>query len=99
MTGPCREIVAVEVVPLSDAVRVPLPSELSAPAEAVKLAVVELAGIETEGGTLKAALLDARPTIVAVVREGFDKVTVQAVLPLEARLDAVHVREDRLMGD
>ena len=98
LTGACREMVAVEVAPLSDAVTVALPSELTVPAVAVKVAEVEVAGRETVVGTVSAALLDDRDTAVAVVSDAFDRVMVQVLVALEARLEGLQVSDDRLTG-
>ena len=68
------------------------------PAAALNVAVVELAAIVTEAGTVRAALLEDRATVVLPLRAALDSVTVQVVLALDARLDAPHVREDKLTG-
>ena len=98
LTGASREMVTGEELPLSVAVMVALALLVIVPAAAVKVAVVEFAGTETEAGTVRAALLEDRATVVLPLRAAFDSVTVQVVLAFEARLEAVHVSEDKLTG-
>ena len=97
-TGASREIVTGDELPLSEAVIVALALALIVPAVTVKLAVVAVAGTVTEAGTVKSPLLEDRLTAVPPVGAALDSVTVQEVLALVARLEAVHVREDRLTG-
>ena len=87
-----------EELPLSVAVIVALPLAAIVPAVALKLAVVAVAGTVTEAGTVRFALLDDNVTVVPPVGAAFDRVTVQVVLAFEARLEAVHVSEDKLTG-
>ncbi len=98
LTGPNKEILTGTELPLREAVRVALALEVTLPAVAVKEAVVAVARTVTEAGTVRVALLEARVTTVPPVGAGFDSVTVQEVLALEARLEAVQVREVRLTG-
>ena len=72
-------------------------SDSSAPALAVKVAEVALAATLTEEGTVNAvgALLESATTVLLVV--DFDRVTVQVVLALEARLAAAHCSEDMVV--
>ena len=89
---------AVVVALLSDAVIVALPLVEIVPAAAVNVAVVELAAIVTDAGTVKDALLDARPTEVFPLRAALLSVTVHVVLVLELKLEAVHWTDDKLTG-
>lgn len=81
-----------------DAVMRAVPAEVRIPAEAVKEAVVALARTVTEAGTVSFALLEDRVTVAPPVGAGFDRVTVQGVVALDARLEVVQVREVRLTG-
>ena len=83
-------MVTGDEAPLRDAVMVALALDVTVPAVAVKVAEVAAAGTVTDAGTDKVALLEDRVTTVPPVGAALDSVTVQAVLPLEARLDAVH---------
>ena len=78
--------------PFSAAVTVAVWSEASAPVLAVKVAEVALAATLTEEGTVKTdgALLVSVTTVLLVT--DFDRVTVQVVLALEARVVAAHCR-------
>jgi hypothetical protein len=60
----------------------------------VNVAVVVLAATLTEGGTVNTveALLESATTELTAA--DFDKATVHVVLALEAKLAAVHCRED-----
>ena len=98
LTGASSEMVTGDELPLREAVIVALSLSVIVPAVAVKLAVVAVAGTVTDVGTVKRALLEDRLTAVPPVGAALDSVTVQEVLALEARLDAVHVRDDRLTG-
>ena len=60
------------------------------PAVAVKLAEVELAGTVTEAGTVRVALLEDKETVVAPVVAAFERVTVQVLLALDARVEGMH---------
>jgi hypothetical protein len=79
--------------PFRVAVMVATWSARSAPVLAVNVAEVAVAGTLTEAGTAKtdAALLESVTTVLLVLE--FDRVTVQVVLALEARLAATHCRE------
>jgi small basic protein len=77
---------------------VALPSELTPPADAVNVAEVELAGIDTDAGTVRAALLDDRDTAVAVVGDAVGRVTVQVLVAPDVRLEGLQVSDDRLTG-
>jgi hypothetical protein len=98
LTGPSREMVTGTELPLREAVTVALALAVTVPAVAVKDAVVAVARTVTEAGTVRVALLEDRVTVVPSVGAGFDSVTVQEVLVLDARLGAVQVREVRLTG-
>ena len=76
--------------PFNVAVTVAVWSETSAPVLAVNVAEVALAATLTEDGTVNAeeALLESVTTVLLVAE--FDRVTVQVVLALEARLAAEH---------
>jgi hypothetical protein len=65
-------------------------SESSAPVLAVNVAEVALAATLKEDGTVNRddALLESMTTVLLVV--DFDRVTVQVVLALEAKLPAAH---------
>ena len=90
MTGATRESVAGLDEPFNVAVTVAAWSESSAPVLAVNVAEVALAATLTEDGTVNMdeALLESVTTVLLVV--DFDRVTVQVVLALEARLAAAH---------
>jgi hypothetical protein len=90
MTGATREIVAGLDEPFSVAVTVAVWSETSAPVLAVNVAEVALAATLTEEGTVNRdeALLESATTVLLV--EDFERVTVQMVLALEARLVVAH---------
>src|SRR4029077_18044043 len=98
LTGASKEIVTGDEVPFRDAVTVALALDVTVPAVAIKEAEVEVAGTMTEEGTVKVGLLEASETAVPPAGATLDNVTVQEVLAFEARLEAVHVREDRLTG-
>ena len=83
-------MVAVEVALLSVAVMVAVPLLEIVPAVAVKVAVVELAGTETDAGTVRDVLFDDSVTEVAALKEAFDNVTVQVLVALEARVAGEH---------
>jgi hypothetical protein len=65
-------------------------SETRVPVLAVNVAEVALVAMLTEDGTVSRdkALLESATTVLLVV--DFDRVTVQVVLALEARLEAAH---------
>ena len=90
MTGAISEILAAWDEPFNVAVTVTFWSETSAPVLAVNVAEVALAATLTEDGTVNwdGALLESVTTVLLVV--DFDRVTVQVVLALEARLAAAH---------
>ncbi len=89
---------AVAVVPLREAVTVALPLAMTVPEVAVKEAVVEEAATVTDAGTFSTELLEDNDTVSPPEGAAPDSVTVHEVLLLEARLEAVHVNEDRLTG-
>ena len=91
-------MVAVEVALLSVAVMVAVPLLEIVPAVAVKVAVVELAGTETDAGTVRDVLFDDSVTEVVALKEAFDNVTVQVLVALEARVVGEHWTEERLTG-
>ena len=90
MTGAISEILAAWDEPFNVAVTVTFWSETSAPVLAVNVAEVALAATLTEDGTVNwdGALLESVTTVPLVV--DFDRVTVQVVLALDARLAAAH---------
>src|ERR1039458_2748466 len=94
IAGATRESVAVADEPFNVAVTVAVWSESSAPVLAVNVAAVALAATLTEAGTVNwdGALLESVTTVLLVA--DFDRVTVQVVLALEARLAAAHCSED-----
>src|ERR1019366_3160673 len=94
VAGASREGGADVEEPFSVAVRVAVWSKTSVPVVAVKVAEVALAGTLTEEGTVNAdgALLASATTELPAV--DLDRVTVQVVLALEARLAAAHCSED-----
>ena len=87
MTEATRESVAAADEPFNVAVTVTFWSETSAPVPAVNVAEVALAATLTEDGTVNRdeALLESVTTMLLVA--DFDRVTVQVVLALEARLE------------
>ncbi len=80
------------------AVTVAVWSESSAPVLAVNVADVALAATFTEDGTVNTdeALLESVTTVLLVA--DFDRVTVQVVLALDARVAAAHCSEDTVGG-
>ena len=90
MTGATRESVIGLDEPFSEAVRVAVRFETSAPVLAVNVAEVVLAATLTEEGTVNwdGALLESGTTLLVAV--DFDRVTVQVVLALEAKVVAAH---------
>ena len=90
IAGATRESVAAADEPFNVAVTVAVWSESSAPVLAVNVAEVALAATLTEDGTVNRdeALLESVTTVLLVA--DFDRVTVQVVLALEARLAAAH---------
>ena len=90
IAGATRESVAAADEPFNVAVTVTAWSESSAPVLAVNVAEVALAETLTEDGTVNRdeALLESATTVLLVV--DFDRVTVQVVLALEARLAVAH---------
>ena len=76
--------------PFNVAVTVAVWSETSAPVLAVNVAEVALVATLTEAGTVNRdeALLESVTTVLLVA--DFDRVTVQVVLTLEARLAVAH---------
>ena len=90
IAGATRESVAAADEPFNVAVTVAAWSETRVPVLAVNVAEVALAATLTEDGTVNwdGALLESATTVLLVA--DFDRVTVQVVLALEARLAAVH---------
>ena len=90
MLGATRESVAGLDEPFNVAVTVAVWSETRVPVLAVNVAEVALAATLTEDGTVTrdGALLESVTTVLLVV--DFDRVTVQVVPALEARLAAAH---------
>ena len=90
MTGATSESVAGMDEPFNVAVIVAVWSETRVPVLAVNVAEVALAATLTEDGTVNwdGALLESVITVLLVV--DFDRVTVQVVLALEARLAVAH---------
>jgi hypothetical protein len=77
--------------PFNVAVTVAVWSETSAPVLAVNVAEVALAETLTEDGTVNwDGALSESVTMVLLLVVDFDRVTVQVVLALEARLAAAH---------
>src|ERR1019366_1405172 len=91
IAGATRESVAAADEPFNVAVTVAVWSESSAPVLAVNVAEVALAETLTEDGTVNwdGALSESVTTVLLLVVD-FDRVTVQVVLALEARLAAAH---------
>ena len=90
MTETTSDNVAGLDEPFNVAVTVAVWSETSAPVLTVNVAEVAFAATLTEDGTVSRdkALLESVTTVLLVV--DFDRVTVQVVLALEARLEAAH---------
>ena len=88
--GACKLMVVVAEPPLRVAVMVALPFDVTVPAVAVKLAVDEFAGTDTEAGTVNAALFDDSDTVVLPLAVEFDKVTVQALVAPEVTVAGEH---------
>ena len=90
MTGATSDNMTGLDEPFNVAVTVAVWSETSVPVPAVNVAEVALAATLTEAGTVSRdeALLESVTTVLLVV--DFDRVTVQVVLALEARLAAAH---------
>ena len=90
MTGATRESVAGLDEPFNVAVTVAVWSETRVPVLAANVAEVAFAATLTEDGTVNwdGALLESAITVLLVV--DFDRVAVQVVLALEARLAAAH---------
>ena len=90
MTGANRESVTGLDEPFNVAVTVAVWSETRVPVLTVNVAEVAFAATLTEDGTVSRdkALLESVTTVLLVV--DFDRVTVQVVLALEARLEAAH---------
>jgi len=88
------ESVADLELPFNVAVRLADWSEAKAPVLAVNVAEVAFAGTVTEGGTVSTdgALFERVTTLVPAV--DLERVTVQVVLALGARLPAAHCRDE-----
>src|ERR1019366_819331 len=98
VAGASRERGADVEEPFSVAVRMAVWSKTSVPVVAVKVAEVALAATLTEEGTVNTdgALLASATTELPAV--DLDRVTVQVVLALEARLVAAHCRAESVAG-
>ena len=93
VTGACRDIVAVALVPLSDPVSVAVWLTVRVPVDTLNVAVVAFAATVTEAGAVNAGdALFVRVTAVVLVG-AFDNVTVQVVLPFDANAVAVQVSD------
>ena len=90
MTGATSEIVAAWDEPFNVAVTVTFWSETSAPVLAVNVAEVALAATLTEAGTVNRDGALSESVTGVLLMADFDRVTVQVVLALEARLAAAH---------
>ena len=90
MTGATRESVAGLDEPFNVAVTVAVWSETRVPVLTVNVAEVAFAATLTEDGTVNrvGALLESPTTVLLV--EDFERVTVQVVFALEARVAVVH---------
>jgi hypothetical protein len=91
-------MLAVVDAPLSEAVRTAFALAVTEPAVAVNEAEFEDAGTVTVAGTVKVLLFEDNDTVVPPAGAAPDSLTVQDVLPLEVRLDALHFREDKVTG-
>ena len=80
----------MEEAPFSVAVIVALPFDTMVPAVALKVAEVELAGTDTEAGTVRAPLLEDSEIVVAPFAAALDSVTVQVLLAPEANVAGAH---------
>ena len=60
------------------------------PALAVKVPLVDMAGMVTEAGTVRAELSEARETVVLPLPAELDSVTVQVLLAPEANVAGAH---------
>jgi hypothetical protein len=81
---------AAAEVPLSDAVTVADWFDVTVPAVAAKLAVVELVATVTDDGTVSAELLEERATAAPPVGAAAEIVTVHVELAPDVRLVVVH---------
>lgn len=82
VTGASNEMVTVSGVPLREAVSVALLLAVALPAVAVKVAEVEPAWTVTDGGTVRAGLLEDMATAVPPAGAAFDSVMVHEVMVL-----------------
>jgi len=94
VSGAISERVVVLEVPFRLAVIVAVWSEASAPAVAVNVAELELAGTLMEAGTVNPVTALLKSATAVLPADGFDRATVQVVLALETRLAAAHCSED-----
>jgi hypothetical protein len=76
--------------PFADAVRVAVWAEENAATVAVKLAVVALAAIVTEAGTVTDALLLDRLTVTPLVGAGADRIALQLSVPAPVKELVTH---------
>lgn len=83
-------------VPLKVAVMVAEPPEEMVPAVAVKVAVVVVAATLTDAGTVRLPLLEDSATFAPPAGAALDNVTVQELVPLEARAVGLQAREEIL---
>jgi hypothetical protein len=98
LTGACSVMLAMEEAPFRAAVMVALPLDAMVPAVAVKFAEVELAGTDTEAGTVRTPLFEDSDTIVAPLAVELDRVTVQVLLAPDANVAGEHCSDERLAG-
>jgi hypothetical protein len=82
VTGASNEMVTGSDAPLREAVNVALPLAVAAPAVAVKVAEVEPAWTVTDGGTVRAGLLEDIATAVPPAGAALDSVMVHEVMVL-----------------
>ncbi len=74
------------------------PAEVIAPAVAVNVALVALAGIITDVGTVRVGLFEASVTLSLPVVSACARVTVQDVLAPDPKLLDAHCKEDSVTG-
>jgi len=98
LTAACSTMLAVEDAPFRVAEMVALPLDAMVPAVAEKFAEVELAGTDTEAGTVRAPLFEDSATVVAPLAVELDSVTVQVLFAPEASVEGEQDREDKLTG-
>jgi hypothetical protein len=88
----------VTATPPDEAVIVAVSLAVTEPAEALKDAAVAPAATVTDAGTVTAALLSETETTVPPVGAALERVTVQVLVALEARVVGLHASEERVMG-